>query len=414
MGRSASSNHEPDYTVQLETIHSGFALHQKQCWVHSRAGVIPEKLPQVVLTMQRLYLDGSDVFGILNEMRTDDLGGSWTDPVEHTAAFKRRNTADGIQLGVCDFTPAWHEGSGKLLGTGHTVAYKEGGTGPYPHNRKPVYSVYHSDQQSWTMWKGMELPPGFDNAGAGSAQRVDLDNGDVLLPVYFKQKGDTYYSSTILRCQFDGETLDYMEHGTALSLPQGRGYYEPSIIKHDGQFLITLRADDRGAVASSHDGLHFDEPVTWTWDDGSKVPICNTQQHWISHHNDLYLVYTRKTDDNHHVFRYRAPLLMAKVDPEHLCLIRGTEQTIVPERGARLGNFGVVRVNEKETWITVCEWMQNGGAWGEEMWRKLRERFSEGELAPYANSSHMSGPVAKYGADNSVFVARIQWNKPKG
>jgi len=69
---------------------------------------------------------------------------------------------------------------------------------------------------------------------------------------------------------------------------------------------------------------------------------------------------------------------MAEVDQEKLCVIRNTEKILVPERGARLGNFAVTEVNENETWVTVAEWMQPVG-------------------------------VEKYGSDNSVFVARIQW-----
>jgi len=54
---------------------------------------------------------------------------------------------------------------------------------------------------------------------------------------------------------------------------------------------------------------------------------------------------------------------------------------IVPERGARLGNFGVTEVSRDETWVTVSEWMQPEG-------------------------------VEKYGSDGSVFVARIHWKRP--
>jgi hypothetical protein len=57
----------------------------------------------------------------------------------------------------------------------------------------------------------------------------------------------------------------------------------------------------------------------------------------------------------------------------------------VPERGARLGNFAVTKVNEHETWVTVAEWMQRNGP---------------DYVIPVDN---------ELGADNSVYVARIQW-----
>src|SRR5690606_33589465 len=97
-------------------------------------------------------------------------------------------------------------------------------------------------------------------------------------------------------------------------------------------------------------------------------------------HDALPTFYTRRGANNDHVFRHRAPLFMAQVDPQRLCVLRDTEQILVPERGARLGNFGVTDFNEHETWVTVSEWMQPKG-------------------------------VEKYGSDGSVYVARIKWNK---
>jgi hypothetical protein len=61
---------------------------------------------------------------------------------------------------------------------------------------------------------------------------------------------------------------------------------------------------------------------------------------------------------NGHVFRHWAPLFIAQVDPERLQVLGRTERIAVPECGARLGNFGIVAVSERETWITVAEWMQ--------------------------------------------------------
>jgi hypothetical protein len=116
------------------------------------------------------------------------------------------------------------------------------------------------------------------------------------------------------------------------------------------------------------------------FDDGSELGSYNTQQHWVTHSDALFLVYTRRGAGNDHVFRHRAPLFMAQVDPEKLCVVRETEQILVPERGARLGNFGVTEISEKETWVTVSEWMQPEG-------------------------------VEKYGSDGSVFVAKIAWER---
>lgn len=406
-----------DYDIRLDTVLSGFEPGQERCWVHPRAGVVRKngETAAVVMTMTPSKLSGSDIFYAMSELRTDDMGRTWTGPVEH-AELGRHQLEQGVQEVISDFTPAWHEASGKLLGIGHTVAYK--GDDIYRPIRRTAYAVYDADAQRWSDWRGVEMPAAFFTHGAGSTQRFDLENGDILLPIYYAKSledisgGRLFHYSAVARCRFDGETLRYIEHGTELTVHRDRGYVEPSITRFGGEFFLTLRADHHGAVARSADGLHFGEPQVWTWDDGTEVPTYNTQQHWVTHSSGLFLVYTRKAENNGHVPRHRAPLFMAQVDPERLCLLRHTERILVPERGAKLCNFGVVDVNERETWVTVAEWMQNGGASGKEMMRLLRERFSEEELAPLADTPYMSGLITKLGADNSVFAARILWDRP--
>ena len=58
---------------------------------------------------------------------------------------------------------------------------------------------------------------------------------------------------------------------------------------------------------------------------------------------------------------------------------------LVPEHGARLGNFAITEVSENETWVTVAEWMQT---------------WSPNIVIPPENA---------FGADNSVYAARILW-----
>ena len=91
-------------------------------------------------------------------------------------------------------------------------------------------------------------------------------------------------------------------------------------------------------------------------DDGESLGNYNTQQHWMSVGEDLYLVYTRRAEGNDHVFRHRAPLFTAKV--EKMCLVRETEQIVVPERGARLGNFTATQLSNGKAAVMAAEWMQ--------------------------------------------------------
>ena len=175
--------------------------------------------------------------------------------------------------------------------------------------------------------------------------------------------------------------LRYIEHGDELSIDIPRGYGEPSLTFYQGNYYLTLRNDKQGYVTKGTDGLHFKDPVPWSFDDGEELGNYNTQQHWVTHSDGLFLVYTRRGANNDHVFRNRAPLFIAEVNPEKLQVIRETEQILVPERGARLGNFGVTDISRDETWVTTSEWMQPQG-------------------------------VERYGSDGSVYIARIHWNKP--
>jgi hypothetical protein len=301
----------------------------------------------------------------------------------------RREEPGGVVVGTCDFTPKWHAQTGKLLGTGHTVRYL-GDKVIHDRKRETSYAIYDEATRQWSPWTTLEMPqdPKFQSAGAGSVQRVDLDNGDILLPIYFKGKQDKYYRVTVLRCRFDGQVMRFIEQGSELVLEEGRGVYEPSLTRFQGRFYLTLRNDTAGYVAVSEDGLNFGPLQRWRFDDGTKLGNYNTQQHWVTHRDSLWLVYTRQGAHNDHVFRHRAPLFIAQVDPKTLAVLRATETVLVPERGARLGNFAVCEVSPEETWVTVSEWMQT-------------------------HSPHIVIPPENaFGADNSVYTARLRW-KPK-
>ncbi|HYG77765.1 MAG TPA: sialidase family protein [Planctomycetota bacterium] len=377
-----------DYKIELTTATKLF--DGKVSWCHPRAGAIPpgavgnpSDKPIVVMTLQHILLSASDVFYCLNQMRTEDLGKTWSAPTP-IAGFERRPYKDKYEITVCDFTPRFHAASGRLLGTGHTVMYENNKILEY-RPRDTAYSIYDAVKKTWSPWQSLTMPndPKFACAGAGSTQRLDLPNGDILLPIYFKRLKAKQYASTVVRCRLEGETLKYVEHGSELTIDVQRGLFEPSITQFKGKFYLTMRNDVRGYVSVSDDGLKYSEPKAWTWDDGSDLGTYNTQQHWVAHSDALFLVYTRKGAKNDHVFRHRAPLFIAQIDPEKLCVIRATEKELMPNRGARLGNFAITEVSANETWVTDAEWMQPKG-------------------------------VEKHGADGSVWVSKIHWSKPNG
>jgi hypothetical protein len=378
---AAQAAKEPaGFQVRLDVVSEGY--DGKTCWFHPRAGAMPGEPPTVVLTMQKLNVKRSDVFYPIASMESPDLGRTWSPIVEHTQTLGRHPLGNNREEGICDFTPKWHRQSGKLIATGHTVVYSNDVL-VVTRPRHTVWSVYDPKTRTWTPWAKLAVPaePKFSCSGAGSTQRVDLENGDILLPIYSKEIKEKTYFSTVLRTRFDGEKLRYVEHGTELKVEIDRGLYEPSLAKFKSRFYLTLRNDRAAYIAVGEDGLHFSEPRKWTFDDGAGLGSYNTQAHWVTHQEGLFLVYTRRGANNDNVLRHRAPLFMARIDSERLVVIRATERELVPNKGAQLGNFAVVDVSEHETWVTTSEGMRPGNS-------------------------------EAFGANARVYAARIIWEKP--
>ena len=386
-----------NFTVELQTARSGY--DRKTCWVHTRAGIIPSSADgsgkpfSAVLTMHELRLTGSDVYYPIHDLRSDDGGKTWSKPQDHGKAFARRKMPNDVEEGISDFWPTWHKATGVLLGTGHTVRYRNDNLHPHPRPRDTTYSVYDPKTRRWAPYRTLRMPDEdlFFMDGAGSTQRVDLDNGEILLPTYcqLREKSSGRFNSIsvamVMRCSFDGKTLKYIEHGDILRKENNRGFSEPALVKFGDRFLMTLRNDEHNYITTGKDGLHFGKPRRLVFDDGKELGSYNTQTHWLTLGGRLYLVYTRRGANNDHVFRHRAPLFMAEYDAQKLQVIRDTEQIIVPERGARLGNFGITQISENESWVTVAEWMQS--------------------IRPHA---HDPKQCEKHGSNNSIFVAKIK------
>ena len=375
--------------IKYNTVQNGY--DRKTCWVQTRAGYAPDSKKSVITT-QKLRLSGSDIFYAIHSMHSKNGGGTWSELVEQEV-FAPRYNDDGSYFYVSDFWPKWNAASNTMLGTGHAPLYKNDEICPASFARRPVFATYDLENDVWNDWKMMELPdePLLFNCGSGSVQRLDLPNGVILLPVYcrdlrksVKVFGGSFHVC-VLRCSFDGLKLRYIERGNFMTVKAPRGLCEPSLSSVNGKYYLTIRNDEKGYVAVSDDGLNFSTPAPWLFDDGSEIGNYNTQQHWMRLVDKLFLVYTRKGLKNDHVFRHRAPLVISEFDPERLCLIRSTERIVVPERGARLGNFGVTEITDTEAWVVVSEWMQG-------------PKGTNGDPRE----------LEAYGSDNAIFIARMR------
>ena len=115
-------------------------------------------------------------------------------------------------------------------------------------------------------------------------------------------------------------------------------------------------------MTRGEDGLDFEAIREWRFDDGSLLGSYNTQQHWVNVGGGLFLVYTRRGADNDHIFRHRAPLFIAQVDPVRLVVMRETERVLLAEEDACLGNSGICRISANESWVTCGEVRVSYGA----------------------------------------------------
>lgn len=366
---------------------------QSRTWFHPRGCMLPgiDGKPVALMTLQEIT--GSDYFGPVHWTQSFDLGKTWTDP-DAIPALGRLPVQghEGLEEGVCDVVPEYHAKTNTVLAVGHNVYYR----GPQfsvgdQLRRYPVYTVRKADG-SWSERKVLEWddPRGAQTYSNGCGQRVVLPDGDIIMSFYF-HAGENDRKVAGVRCSYDGDRLLVKEVGPPIVNEVKRGLLEPSVTRFRDRIYLTIRAeDDRGYVATSEDGLHYDEKQAWAWDDGEPLTLSTTQQHWLTRSDALYLVYTRKDALNENVIRWRSPLWIARVDPDKLCLIRETERTVFPLVGdgvndpdevALMGNFHVHHATPDESWVTVGEWKPRRDAKGDTLLGRISWRQPHTNLA---------------------------------
>ncbi len=347
-------------------------------WFHPRACVLPVRGADPAVLMNLQEIRGSDYFGQVHWTQSVDVGRTWSDP-QPISAFGRDDVPgrlDGLKAGVCDVTPQYHPQTETILALGHVVFYK----GDYfaREEQLPRYPVYatRSADGIWSTRKILQWddPRGGYIYSNNCGQRVVLANGDVQMSLTYGPTAEHRMVSGV-RASFDGAQLKIRAVGPPLRHPHGRGLLEPSVTQFDSRFWITLRAEDgRGYVSVSNDGLDWAEQRAWCWEDGTPLDMSTTQQHWLTHSEGLFLVYTRKDVSNVNVIRWRSPLWVAQVDIKRRCLIKSTEKVVLPLMGdgvnrpdevALMGNFDVTNVSPDESWITVGEWLPRSGFRGD-------------------------------------------------
>ncbi len=348
--------------IEINKISTDFK--GERCYVHARGLILPDG--NGVMTLQKLELSGCDVFYGIEMMKTNDGGKSFSKP-ELCENLKRKYYDDGTSLVMCDATPFYHTATGKTIITGHMAWYgSNNALLREPRPQSPLYAVYNESEGTFGSFQMIEMPKSDEYfiSGVGCSQILELKNGDLLIPIYYMSrkelsKPNACSTVAVIRCFFDGETVRFLEIGNSLTTDVPRGFCEPSIIQYRDEYFMCLRNDATGYLSKSRDGLHYDTPIELCFDNGENLGNYNTQQHWLTGGGRLWLVYNRRAENNGHMFRHRAPLFIAEVDPVTMRVKRDTEKIAVLERGARLGNFGCQSFSDEIGYIFAAEWMQN-------------------------------------------------------
>ena len=374
--------------MQTELLKISTDFNGEQCYVHAR-GVFKGNGFGMV-TMQKLELSGCDLFHGIEFITTNDFGKTFSAP-KLSEGLKRRYFSDGTSEVMCDATPIYHEKTGKILLIGHLATYN--GSVGISKQKSTVYAVYDEVRGDFSPFKMVEMPTDtvekYYVSGSGCSQIYEMESGELLVPFYFrtlensKLQDEIHLHSAVMRCAFDGNEMKFLAIGNDITVEAPRGLAEPSIIKFKGEYYIALRNDESGYVSRSYDGIHIEDPVELCFDDGENVGNYNTQQHWLAGGGKLWLVYTRRAENNEHVFRHRAPLFMAEFDQISMRVLRDSEIIVVPERGARLGNFGCQSYSDDIGYVFASEWMQGDNG--------------------------LSG-CQKYGSDNSIFISKVNFD----
>ena len=367
---------EIKYTYTRERLFSGF--DKVKCKVQPVVAFDGEKT--AILSYQELLLSGCDVMYGVHVAKSTDGGATFGEPKPQKAladTFK-----DGIRTSY-HAMPFYNKKHKKWFGLGQSSRYQNDSSQVMSKKgvsagNQPYYYSLDAEKGEFTGYSLLPFP--FEYISAVNVGTLyEYDNGDMLIPFYFHSKEYTTYTCVTVRYAMEENGLKIVQAGEPLvGDAYKRGICEPSVTCLNGKFYMTIRSDEVGLYAESDDGFHFSEPKPWVWDDGTVLENYNTQQHWVCNEKGLFLAYTRRGAHNDHVFRHRAPIFMTRFDEDRKCLLRDEEIILVPELGARLGNFNVIEATEKESWLMTAEWMQPRGC-------------------------------EKYGSDNSLWRARIFW-----
>ncbi len=326
--------------------------------IHCRAN--PVALPlgnKVLMLTQDLLIRATDCFSNLSLLQSEDGGQTWGKP-EPVPALADTAFSDGSRQGLlADGMRAMPDGTVLVwVDTFRYDAENKLDRAAFPQRAEYLY--FDPVSGAWSERRGLPLEVEDDADVLAHNAQITEEAGDFLLPYSVRQPSMRFYARIARLHRAPDGTITRRESSDPIRLERGRGFFEPSLIRFGGKYFLSLRNDESGYVTCSDTWRSFPEAKKWCFDNGEWLGNYNTMTRFLRLGGKLYLVYTRKGLNNDHVFRHRAPLMIGEVDPETCRVIAATEEVVVPEYGARLGNFTAVNIDADHAYVSVAEWMQ--------------------------------------------------------
>ncbi|MDB6003134.1 MAG: sialidase [Prosthecobacter sp.] len=345
----------PPFTLSTQLVREGAAPGSRWTIPRVTAMGMREGQPQLLMTLSKLSTTGTDVYRGLGYATSTDGGTTWTPLVE--LPYIARPLRDGITGMFGAVLPVFHPQTGKVLLLGNCVGYTGYGTSSVKLTglRYPAFAVYDVATAKWSA--DYTVLDDQQEANTTSGFPWILADGTLLWPCNGGQ---------VLKASFDGEKVTILARSPQIEGlgKQAKNTGEYHLTKSGDKFYIAMRCPDQNRIAVSDDGQHFAPAVPLRWDDGTVVPSMATQMRWVRQQGRLYLVYTRVDPSSKGIFRNRAPLWMAELEPVTVRLKKSTEVIAVPISPGRddLGNFGATFVSDELSLITTSEFGRTRGS----------------------------------------------------
>lgn len=122
--------------------------------------------------------------------------------------------------------------------------------------------VVRSKNNGHTWSKPIGVGSSLDQGPATSARIVELDNGDLVIPMYGRQSGDDSTRSVLVRSRDDGRTWP-MNTEVDIAHDQGIDFVEPALADLGGGNIVAVMRTER-AGNEAYEARSVDHGKSWT------------------------------------------------------------------------------------------------------------------------------------------------------